>query len=148
MSVPAPSAVRRFLAIGTVVAVSLLAWHTLQQRDRELQVHWLLTGVEWRAGTTSIDRSRLVELAWRVPRATGSAQTASSGSLRWPVGKAPEVAGPVELRIPFGVELVEVRCVFALDGTATARTRGTAVISAIAGDTPTVSVDQCGSPEP
>lgn len=144
----APSPLRRFLAIGAVVSLSLLAWNAAQQRDRELRVNWLLTGAEWRAGALTVDRSRLIELAWRVPKAPGSAETASAGSLHWPVGQAPEIAGPVELRLPPAVESLEVRCVFGLDGTATARTRGTVAISAIAGENPTVSVDQCGSPEP
>lgn len=148
MSRPAPSPLRRFLAIGAVVSLSLLAWNASQKRDRELRVSWLLTGAEWRAGALVVDRSRLIELAWRVPKAAGSAETANAGSLSWPVGTAPEVAGPVDLRLPPGVEAVEIRCVFGLDGTATARTRGTAAISSIAGESPTISVDQCGSPEP
>lgn len=148
MTRPAPSPVRRFLAIGAVVTLSLFAWQTAQQRDRELQVNWLLTSAEWRAGAASVDRSRLIELAWRVPRAPGSAETASAGSISWAPGKAPEVAGPVALRLPSGVESVEIRCVFGLVGSATARTRGTVTISAIAGEAPTVSVDQCGTAEP
>lgn len=148
MTRSAPSPVRRFLAIAAVVTLSLFAWQAAQRRDRQLQVHWLLSNVEWRSGPATVDRSRLIELAWRVPRSAGSADTASAGSLRWSAGKAPELAGPVALNLPAGVEAVEVRCVFGLDGTTTARTRGIVVISAIAGETPTVSVDQCGTAEP
>lgn len=137
--------VRRFVAVLVLLAGLGLAWYS-RPKTAELQVAWLLTHIDVPVGEVRLDRSRLIELTWRVPAAAGSKQTATRQTLRFSQGNAPEVTPPSRVRLPPGVQSVEVTCVFALAaGSAPVRSRTKLQIDPARGEQQTVDVDTCGT---
>lgn len=138
---------RRIAAVAVLMGGIGLAWRAASEANRDVQVTFLLNRAEFRSGDAVIDRSRLVRFDWRVPTAAGASGTLQAGTLHWQAGNAPEATEPIAIELPAQIHHLEVRCTFALAGSATARTRGLVAVDG-ASEAITLSVEECGNAEP
>ena len=140
---------RRWLALCALILGLLAAWRTASQRTRTVQVAWLLTHVEVAAAPgVVLDRSRLVQLSWRVPASPGAHTFIEAQRIDFAAGSAPEATPDRSLLLPADVAEVEVACRFALGpGAEPLRTRGRVALRPTSDGVLTVDIDTCGSRE-
>lgn len=113
---------RRLLAVLAMLAGLGLAWWTTRPRVRHVKAVFLLTHVNVELRGLVLDRSRLVQLAWRP---SGGQAGGRREALDFAVGMAPEVTLPQEVALPLAATTLDVTCQFALAaGTQPVRSRG------------------------
>lgn len=140
---------RRIVAVLALLGGIGLGWWQWQQRGRELRVVWLLTHAELARGDIVLDHTRLVQFHWQVPTPGDAANPMSRQVLTFPVGQAPAATREFTLRLPAGVEAVEIGCQFALaTGAEPLRSKGSVRIDGDRDDSQTIDIDRCGEPVP